>query len=269
MKDSYRRIIEAVLQSPWAIIPGELEVIVSKYLTLRQPNFEARKIGPSSRHVRNIAVLPLYGILVHRADVMTYFSGGTSTLEFARMFRRAMADPSVAAVVIEIDSPGGSVYGCDELASEIHDARGRKKICAISNSQMAAAAYWIGSAADAVSCTPGGEIGSIGVIGAHTDESKAMEAAGLAITLISAGKFKTEGNPYEPLGVNARAAMQHRVDQYYGQFVKAVASNRGVSQTAVRAGYGQGRMLGAAEAMRAGMIDHVETLDQMLMRIAH
>lgn len=271
MNGRYHRVLEAIFASPWAILPEKLELIISvvearsKGFALN-PHFEATS-RPASRRASSIAVLPLYGTIVQRADIMTDFSGGTSTLAFAQSFRAAMADTSVDAVVIEIDSPGGSVYGVAELAAEIHGARGTKKIHAIANSLMASAAYWIGSAADDVSGTPGAEIGSIGVYGVHTDESKMLEAEGLAVTLVSAGRFKTEGNSYEPLGAEAKAAMQKRVDQYYDMFIKDVARNRGVSQTAVREGYGQGRVLGAAGALKAGIIDRVETLDQMLGRL--
>jgi signal peptide peptidase SppA len=268
----YHRILEAIFASPWAILPEKLELIISVVGARSKgfpsdPRFEARSRPASRRTTSNIAVLPLYGTIVQRADLMSDFSGGTSTIAFAQMFHAAIADPSVDAVIIEIDSPGGSVYGVDELAAEIHNSRGTKKICAIANSLMASAAYWIGSAAAEISATPGGEVGSIGVYGAHTDESKALEAEGLAITLISAGKFKTEGNSYEPLGAEAKAALQRRVDQYYSMFVKAVAKQRGASQAAVRDGYGQGRVLGAADALKAGLIDRVETLDQMLARL--
>lgn len=267
----YNRILEAIFQSPWAIMPDKLELIIA-VIEARQENsadlaaYEA-KARPSARRASSIAVLPLYGTVMQRAGVMTDFSGGTSTEQFSQMFRAAMSDPAVDQVVIDIDSPGGSVYGVSELAAEIYDARGTKKIHAIGNSLVASAAYWIGSSADSLSLTPGGEAGSIGVYGAHTEASALDEKMGVKTTLISAGKYKTEGNPYEPLTGEARAAMQQRVDQVYATFVKDVARNRGDTQTAVREGYGQGRVLGAADALKAGLIDKVETLDQMLARL--
>jgi ClpP class serine protease len=90
--------------------------------------------------------------------------------------------------------------------------------------------------------------------------------AGVKTTLISAGKYKVEGNPYEPLSAQARGSIQYIVDSFYGMFTKAVARGRGVSQAAVRDSYGQGRMVLAAAAVRQGMADSVATMDATLAR---
>ena len=244
------------LANIWAIAPNHL------WLAYHQPSMSRSVPIRTSPRRQNggIAVLPLYGPI-------SDFVGDTSTREFTRAFRSTVNDPSVDQIVIEVDSPGGSVYGVDELASEIYSARAIKPIHAIANSLMASAAYWIGSAASDLSCTLGGEVGSIGMCAVHMEASKLYEAAGIKTTLISAGKHKTEGNQYEPLSPEGHAAIQDRVNQYYGMFVSAVARNRRTSQTAVRDGYGQGRALGAAGALKAGLIDRVETLDQMLTRL--
>jgi len=115
--------------------------------------------------------------------------------------------------------------------------------------------------------TPSGEVGSIGVVAAHMDISKMAESAGLKVTLVSAGKYKTEGNQFEPLSDEARAALQVRVDDYYAMFVKAVARNRGVSPADVRNGFGEGRVVGAKQAVALGMADRVATLDETLARL--
>jgi ClpP class serine protease len=85
--------------------------------------------------------------------------------------------------------------------------------------------------------------------------------------VITAGKYKGEGSSYEPLTEEARTAIQTRVDEYYGMFVNAVARNRGVSAADVRGGYGEGRVVGAKEAKRLGMVDRIETLDETLARM--
>ena len=127
-----------------------------------------------------------------------------------------------------LDSPGGSVYGVSELADEIMNARAQKPVIAIANSLAASAAYWIGCSASELYVTPGGEVGSIGVWQAHFDYSQALAAEGVTPTLISAGKYKVEGNPYAPLGEDALGFMQSRVDDYYAVFTKSVARGRGV-----------------------------------------
>jgi ClpP class serine protease len=137
---------------------------------------------------------------------------------------------------------------------------------AVANTMAASAGYWLACAPGELVVTPSGAVGSIGVWGAHEDISAAMEKEGVKVTLVSAGKYKVEGNPYEPLSDEAKAALQADVDNFYSMFVKAVAKNRGVSQDSVANGYGQGRMVMASLAVKQGMADSVATLDQTLAR---
>ena len=102
---------------------------------------------------------------------------------------------------------------------------------------------------------------------AHQDYSKAMDEAGVKTTLISAGKFKVEGNPYAPLDEEAQGFMQSRVDDYYASFTKAVANGRGVPITQVRDGMGQGRVLGADAALAQNMVDGIASFDQVLSKM--
>jgi ClpP class serine protease len=94
-----------------------------------------------------------------------------------------------------------------------------------------------------------------------------QEKAGVKTTLVSAGKFKTERNPYEPLSEDAKAAMQEHVDEFYSMFVGAVAKGRGVTTAEVRSGFGQGRMVMAKAALEAGMVDKIATYDETLARL--
>jgi signal peptide peptidase SppA len=156
------------------------------------------------------------------------------------------------------------VFGVNELATQIRDARGSKPIIGVANSIAGSAAYLIGSAVDTLVVTPGGQVGSIGVYAEHQDISGAADQAGVKVTTISAGKFKTEGNEFEPLTDSARENMQEMVDSYYDQFVSAVAKGRGVSASVVRSKFGQGRMLMADDALTAGMVDRVASFDQVM-----
>lgn len=216
-----------------------------------------------------IAVLPVSGVIGHRAHLVEDSSSGvgTSTEILGAHFRRLVADPNVGAIVFDHDSPGGSVYGVAELSDQIHAARGAKPIVAVVNSLSASASYWLASAADEIVITPGGEAGSIGVWTAHQDWSKFYEQKGIATTLVSAGKYKVEGHPYGPLNDEARAAIQDGVDKYYGMFVEHVARNRGDSTKNVRAGYGEGRVLVARDAVEAKLANRIGTMDQVIAEL--
>lgn len=276
----YQHILQAVYSRPWAILPSTLALIVD-VLEYRasggvlsddeiQARVSAAQNGPRSggRQTGTVAVIPVYGPISQRQNLMSANSGGTSVEQLASDFRSAMADDQVDAIVLEFDSPGGTIDGIPELADEIRAARGAKPIVAHANTMAASAAYWLASAADELVVTPSGSVGSIGVFCAHQDLSGAAEMEGVKTTLISAGKYKTEGNKWEPLSPDAKANLQDQVDQIYGTFVTGVAKGRGVTVEAVRKDYGEGRIVLAKQALSAGMVDRVDTLDNTIRRVA-
>ena len=217
-----------------------------------------------------VAVIPVAGVITKRVSLFALlFGGGGSTLgTLQKRLRAAVNDDQVGAIVLEVDSPGGSVDGVPELAAEIRAARSRKPIIAVANARAASAAYWLASQASELFVSPSGAVGSVGVFVAHEDWSAFDERLGVTTTLVSAGKYKTEANPHEPLSDEARAAIQADVDAYYGMFVADVAKGRGVKASAVRSGFGEGRMVLAADAVAAGMADAVGTVDDAVTRAA-
>jgi len=222
-----------------------------------------------ARNAGKVAVIPITGIISHRMNMVSQISGsgGTSVQNLQAQIRAARRDGDCKAIVFDVDSPGGSVDCIPELSSEIFEARKQKPIIAVCNSMACSAAYWLASAASEVVCTPSGQCGSIGVYMMLQDESKALDQAGIKITVIKAGKYKTEGHPTEPLSPEAHDAFQSQVDAVYGMFVASVARNRGTTQAAVRDGYGQGRSVLAGAAVRAGLADRVGSLDDVLGRL--
>lgn len=275
--DKYTHIIHVMQSTPWAILPEKLAAMCdllrlrANVVELSDEDIQAR-IGAAAPRPRAtskgaVAVLPLYGVISQRMDLMTQISGGTSTERFSRDLKQAVDDPGIKAIVIDVDSPGGSVFGVEELASEIRAATEKKYIVAVANSLAASAAYWIGSAASEMVMTPGGEVGSIGVYTVHQDYSEHLAKEGVKTTLIKAGKYKAEGNPFEPLSDDAKEALQKRVEEIYNSFVASVASGRGVSTSTVRSGFGQGRVVGAKEALDMKMVDRIETLQDTLARL--
>ena len=278
------RILTEFYRTPWALLP---ETLIAMTAVLHRwaegvkfSDEEIRAaVGEAPQVARDriereqqaggdlIAVLPVFGIMGHRARLVREMSSGvgTSTEILGQLFRAAMKDPNVGAIVLDVDSPGGSAFGVDELAGDIFAARGQKPIVASVNSMAASAAYWVASAADEIVVTPGGMAGSIGVWTAHEDWSAFLEKKGIKVSLISAGKYKVEGNPYGPIDDTARAAMQDVVDKYYGMFTKAIARNRNAENPKdVRDGYGEGRVLLAKDAVKANLADRIGTFDEVI-----
>ena len=278
-------LLAQFLATPWALMPERLNAltavigrwsraepagddVLAQVMADRDARQAKRQMAQSAGGA-GIAVLPLYGIVTQRANMVDDVSGPgmTSTQMFGAALRQALLDDSVGQILIDIDSPGGSVYGVAELADQIQSARASKPVVAIANSLAASAAYWIGCAAGEFYVTPGGEVGSIGVWQAHFDYSQAIASEGVKPTLISAGKYKVEGNPYEPLNDDARGFRQSRVDDYYGAFTKAVAKGRGLPVASVRDGLGQGRVLGADAAVEQKMVDGISTFDDVVTQM--
>lgn len=271
----HERFITWCLATPWALMPERMAAyaaVLAKYATVRAgeeggPEYMAAapRRGGGNGRAGAIAVISVHGPIVQRASQINICDGGTSTQQISAALADAMADDTVAQVMLDIDSPGGSVYGVQEVAAEI--AAAKKPVIAVANSLAASAAYWVGCAATEFYVTPGGEVGSIGVWQAHQDWSKALAEDGVNVTLISAGKFKVEGNPYQPLDAEAQQFMQSRVDDYYAAFTKGVAKGRKVGIDQVRTGMGQGRVLGADQALAEKMVDGIATFDDVVARM--
>jgi len=260
----------AITESKWAeLLPVLVRHVRGERLSAEE--IEAR-IGGAGTSVQSastrggVAVIPIRGVIAHRANQLEASSGGTSTEMIASMLAQVAADDSIGTIVYDIDSPGGTVPGVQELAAQMFALRGVKKQIAQVNSLAASAAYWLASQADEIVSIPSGSAGSIGVFSVHQDVSAALEKDGIKVSMIKAGKFKTEGNPFEPLSDEARATIQTRVDEAYAKFTADVARGRGVSAADVRNGFGEGRVLPAKEAKAAGLIDRIATLDETLAR---
>lgn len=278
----YSRILRAAHSIPWGIELSKLEAVMA-FLELkasggsadadvlagiRADNLaaEARAGAMQASSPGMIAVLPLFGIISHRASMVGDVSGprGTSIDKFTAQFRQAAADPNIARIVIVCDSPGGTVNGVQELADEIFRARSKKPITAVADGQMASAAYWLCASATEVVCSTSATVGAIGIFSAYEDVSAALEQQGIKVTLIRAGKYKAEASGVEPLTDDAQAAMQSMVDDYYTMFVNSVARGRGVKASDVVNGFAQGRMAGAKQSVTLGLCDRIATVDQVL-----
>jgi HK97 family phage prohead protease len=272
----HSRVLSAIGGSKWAITQDKLATICAVFMaraagtTMSEDEVRAAMMGVQSsepRQAGTVAIIPVYGTISNRANMFSSYSGGTSIDKLKASFRAALADSNVTAIVFDVDSPGGTVDGVPEFAAEILAARSVKPSIAVANTMAASAAYWIASAAGRLVVTPSGEVGSIGVYMMHEDWSDAMAKEGVEVTFIKAGKFKTEGNPYQPLSGSTEAYWQKGVDATYADFIAAVAVGRGVDADKVLADFGQARMVSSADALAAGMVDAIATLDQVLAEL--
>jgi capsid assembly protease len=278
----YPHVLRAIQETPWAVREEMLTTIIDvvadaaarekKGERLSAEEIQARIGGPPpsqrgpSYAAGAVTVLPLFGVIFPRANLMTAMSGATSLQQFQAAFEDALEDGS-KAILIDVDSPGGTIDLVPEVASTIRAARGEKPIWAIANTHADSAAYWLVAQADRVILTPSGEVGSIGILAAHQDRSGMEEQMGVKTTLITAGKYKAERSPFAPLSDEAKAEIQSRVDEHYAMFVADVARGRGVTAATVRSDFGQGRTVSPKRALELGMVDEIATFEATLERL--
>lgn len=276
----YGHILRAVANHPWAILPEKMHEILA-VLAHRAaghhftPEEIQAAIGrepgePTASQKGAVAVIPLRGVIAHRLSAMGESSGGMSAERFAQMVNQAAANPSIGSIVLDVDSPGGTINGVSEAAEAVFKARESKRVVAVANGAMASAAYWIGSQASEIVAVPGvldRSIGSIGVFMVHEDLSAHLEREGIKVSLIKAGKHKAAINPFQPLTAEQIADLQASVDAAYGTFVKTVARGRGVGVADVRNGYGEGKALNAHDAKEVGLIDRIASMDDVIGKL--
>jgi signal peptide peptidase SppA len=270
-----------ILTSPWAIVPEKLLEIQAIYRThLRGDKIDLGALEAKLGHplandpkpyevVNGVAVIEMEGIVAKRMSLFTKISGGISTYHVQQQFANAMADRKVQAILLNIDSPGGGIDGTAELAGMIHASRGSKPIVAWTDGMLASAAYWIGSAADAVYVSGDtAQVGSIGVVASHMDISEAEKMMGIKTTEIVAGKYKRIASRHAPLSKEGKATIQEMVDHVYSAFVADVAKHRGVSEEQVLEQMADGRIFVGRQAVNAGLVDGVSTMEELIGKLS-
>lgn len=214
-------------------------------------------VGPENRKpfpfAGGIAVIPVHGALLHRDSWASSWATGYDYIQ--TRFAAAMGDDDVKGIVFDVNSYGGHVSGNFELCEQIFDARGKKPMLAIVDSRSLSGGYSIASSVGRMIATPSADIGSIGVVMMHASWQKAMDDMGIKITFVFAGEHKVDGNPYEDLSDDVKAALQASVNKSYEQFVALVSKNRGLDAEVVR--NTQARVYDADEAKTLGLIDDV------------
>ena len=192
--------------------------------------------------------------------------GGTSTVAMRRAIRQAVGDAAVRAIMLLVDSPGGTVSGTAELAADIATAARSKPVHAHVEDLAGSAAYWLASQAHRVTATATSQVGGIGTYCVVEDSSGQMAKEGIVVHVIAAGKFKGLGEWGRPITADELAYVQSRIDALNEHFLAGVAAGRRMSMDAVRA-VADGRIYIGAEAGRLGLIDAVENQDQAMAAV--
>lgn len=274
--ERYAHVLSFALSHPWAVLPEFLPVvagILARHIAGADSSAEIaaalvnRKNLPQPR-AGSIAIIPVYGVIAPRMNLFSEYSGGTTFQRLSQQLRAVMATEDVKTIILDIDSPGGSVAGAREFAAELMKARTKKPILAVGQYTMASAAYHLAAACTEIVAAPSACTGSIGVYWMHDDLSAALKELGINRTFVSAGVGKLDGNETEPLSDAAKARRQATVDELYGVFVDGVVQGRGKGMTdaRVRTEWKAHAYL-SAEALALGLIDSIATLDDTIARL--
>lgn len=271
-----------ILTAPWAIQPDKLREIGEIYATHMRGEkidigaVEARIGRPLANEpqrydiVDGVAIIPVVGVIAKRMNLFSQISGGASSELAIRDLRAAAADPNVKAIILHVDSPGGTVDGTQQLASAVREVGQVKPINTLGDGVMASAAYWFGSAAHKVYIADATtQVGSIGVVSTHVDVSGSEAQRGIKTTEIYAGKYKRISSGYAPLTESGKQVMQDQVDYLYQLFVETIAENRGVSVDKVLTDMADGRVFIGQQAVDAGLVDGVSTLSDLIAQMAN
>ena len=192
-------------------------------------------------------------------------SGLASYTGIAAQLDAALASPEIAAILLDIDSPGGESGGVFDLADRIRAASEVKPVWAVANDMAFSAAYALASAATRVFVARTGGVGSIGVIAMHVDQSVKDAQDGVRYTAVFAGERKNDLNPHEPISNEAHAVLKAEVDRIYDLFVETVARHRGLDADAVRAT--EAGLFFGPDAVATGLADAVGSLDDALTQL--
>ena len=213
----------------------------------------------------SIAVVPVDGVIARHASMVNGFSqpGGTTGAAIAAAVKLCIDDPACSGVILDFDSPGGTVAGCEETAAAIRMMGEHKPIVSYAHGQMCSAAYWIGAQASKVYAGRTSPIGSIGVFSVYDDSSKAMSERGVTRHIVRSGANKGTMWPGVPVTEKALEAKQAECNATYAVMLTDIAAGRGVDVETLKPG-ADGRVLIGEQGLAAGLLDGVMPFEQVL-----
>ena len=222
-------------------------------------NPEPEDDGPKCRIENGVGVIPLVGVMMRNPGWLTEF-GACDTVAFERAVAKYADDPAVTAILLDVDSPGGSVMGTPEAAEAVTMARSQKPVLAYSGGLMCSAAYWVAARADAVYCSTSAIVGSIGCYAPVYDASRLYAAAGVSVEVIRSGRFKGGNVEGAPISAEYKANLQRIVDGIGAQFRASVTAMRpGVNGETM-----EGQEFIGGDGIPVGLIDSVAGYPQAL-----
>ncbi len=216
-----------------------------------------------------ILLIPVDGVIVAGQSSFSLLSGGTvGSDDIVKQIETAMDDGTIKAILLRVNSPGGSAAGSQEIYSAVGRARKKGLKVVVSMADVAASGgYYISANADRIFADPATMTGSIGVIAAHEDFSGLLGKVGVKMETIKSGQFKDMLSPTRPITPQERQLVQTMIMDVYDQFVTAVAQGRHMDEATVRQ-IGDGRVYLGTQAKDVGLVDEIGGLHEALAAAA-
>ena len=209
--------------------------------------------APKPYKAGSVGVIPLHGVIGKSLSPLDKMTGAVDLNDFANALEEYENDDEVITILVDISSPGGTVTGVEEVGTML--ARSKKATVAFTDTEMASAAYWIGSQADRVVATPSATVGSIGVYMAFADVSKAYESMGVKMEVIKSGTLKGAGIEGTSLSEGQRADLQEQVNAIHAEFRSAVKAKRSSVQDSDM----EGQVFSGRKAASKGLVTGLST----------
>ena len=254
----------------WAILPASIEAAQA---TLGANIIEGAEAEPQDEmdeytfsEAGGVAIIPVHGVIGHKVGAVAKMLGAVDALDVMAAIELAADDDEVDTIILDIDSPGGTVAGVPELAETVEAVQesGTKKIYAYTDSQMASAAYWLAAGANGIFAAPSADVGSVGVYLPVMDTSAALAEQGVSVEIFKSGKYKAAGFPGVALDEEVRKHLQLEVMDTYNEFSGFVKKYRPeLSYDSL-----QGQTFTGRRAAEIGMIDgEAKNLDSLLQKL--
>jgi signal peptide peptidase SppA len=262
----------------WAILADHFRASVNRFNQINlnlhieqhtaEPQARSSDESGSSRRYQlskgGVAVIDIAGSMMKGESSL---GESASTIAVRRAVRQAAADDECSAILLRIDSPGGTVSGTGDLADDVAAASNKKPVYAYCEDLCCSAAYWVASQCDKVFANATALVGSIGTYGVIEDSSGAAEQQGIKVHVVKAGAFKGAGVEGTAVTDDQLAMIQERIDKTNEHFVRGVAKGRKLSLATTRE-LADGRAHIAADAVKNGLIDGVQSFDDTLAQLS-
>ncbi len=206
-----------------------------------------------------VAIIPIEGMIISTSDSLPFASEGVNSRKVVELLNSAEKSKNIKAVILEINSPGGTVVASKEIADSVLNME--KPVVAVIREIGTSGAYWVASASDHIFADEMSLTGSIGVNGGYLEFSGLMDEYGVGYQELKGGKFKDIGNAYEKLTEDERTLLQSKIDIIHENFIKAVAQNRGMEVNDIKK-FSEGLYYLGVEAFEIGLIDEYGGMEE-------